>query len=303
MSESHRNIYEQHSDEISRDELQILKQHEPFVNFHILGQEEAGLSLGRQSRVSVMEYELAGEMYRVLWKRMGAGKHLDTSEATGFDDRLEPYRQSLLQAGWRVPSLYFHKPVEIAGEAQIFSYEQHIPGGDGEKMLQDRSQPNFRKWFLIENTIQTLSRYPKETTWRGELAGKVVTRLPHGLDLKLANLVLEKGTNHMYFVDLFGPKELDATRSHWITYSTKLDSLDEEALMAVCASREGAILRCWRLAEEHWNNGYADAGSLRSDFIGHLKRMELPDEEVNFITNEVQHGYPWLNSIYDEQKI
>lgn len=189
----------------------------------------------------------------------------------------------------------------MQGEHQIFLYEQFIPGGDGEKMYANQEEPNFRKWYMIEEIIGTLARYPENALSRQSVAGEEVTKLPHGLDLKLANYVLEQGTNDLYFVDLFGPKEID-TSGQWRNYSPKLDSLPEENLMAVCATREGAILRCWRLAEQHWNSGRS-SGKLRGEFIERLQVSALPAGERDFISGEIGQNFPWLNALYWERSV
>jgi len=302
MTEQGRPLYELHAEQATAEELQLLKEHEPLVPFNIVGALEAGLSTGRQSRVSILEYDQRGEQYRVLWKRMAAGKGLDASEAARLDSRLEPYRGSLERGGWHVPQLYHHQVSRLSGENQIFSYEQYISGGDGEKMLQDPTQPNFRKWFLIEEVVRTLYSYPDSEVQRTALRGQTLTKLPHGLDLKLANVVLSDVDDRLYFVDLFCPKELDEA-GNWLTFSSKLDSLKPEALMAICASREGSLLRCWRLAEKTWNNGYQDVTTLRQDFLHHLGRMGLPSIELDFITQEINSGYPWLDSVYQERNV
>lgn len=302
MSEPHSPLYEAHAEVASAEELQLLKQQEPFVDFRVVGATEAGLSTGRQSRVSVLEYGRGQETYKVLWKRMAAGKGLTEEEATLLNARLEPYREDLMRSGWNVPKLFHHRVSSLQGESQIFSYEEYIPGGDGEKMLQDSTQPNFRKWFLVEEVARTLAAYDPAKLSRTELAGKTVTKLPHGLDLKLANVVLSGADDTLYFVDLFGPKEI-AEDGKWRTFSPKLDGLEPDALMAVTASREGSILRCWRLAENNWNNGYQDVNVLRADFLAHLDAVGLPREEFGFIRQEIESGYPWLDAIYQERKV
>jgi len=77
MSERHTDLYEQRAEQVTAEELQLLKEHEPGLSFRIVGADKAGLSQGRQSRVSILEYEQSGETHQVLWKRMGAGKGLD----------------------------------------------------------------------------------------------------------------------------------------------------------------------------------------------------------------------------------
>lgn len=302
MSDLHGELYERHAEMVTAEELQLLKEHEPGVAFRVVSSEEAGLSQGRQSRVSVLEYEAGGELLHVLWKRMGVGKGLDTDEASHMEARLQPYRQSLMDAGWHVPKVLYSRVSSLPSEQQIFSYEQFIAGGDGEKLLQNADEPNFRKWFLVSEVLRTLRDYPEDGLRRVNLVGQDVTLLPHGLDLKLANVVLEAGSNELYFVDLFGPKELDSN-SQWLTYSTKLDRLPPEQLMAVTATREGAILRCWRLAEQHWHNGFSSPDELRAEFLTRLDQIGLPEAELRFIQAEVTAGYPWLDAIYRETDV
>lgn len=302
MSELHSELYEAHAELVTSEELQLLKEHEPGVTFTIVGAEEAGLSQGRQSRVSVLKYERSGEAFQVLWKRMAAGKGLDEAEATTMNARLTPYREALIEAGWQVPKLLYTRVSALPGEYQIFGYEQYIVGGDGEKLLANPDEPNFRKWFLVSEVVRTLYGYPRDSTHRGTVAGREVTQLPHGLDLKLANVVLEAPSNDLYFVDLFGPKELDED-GNWLTFSTKLDDLSPESLRAVTATREGAILRCWRLAEQYWSNGYRTVEELRAEFLTRLDQLGLPAEELSFIRSEVEAGYPWLDAIYRERQV
>lgn len=300
MSEQHADFYEAHAEHISEVELRHLKEHDPTIEYRLASAE--GISQGRQSRVSVLEYERGGETFSVLWKRMGAEKGLTMEEASEFDSRLSPYRQSLTAAGWNVPKLLYHRVCEMPGEYQVFSYEQFIPGGDGESMYANPEEPNFRKWYLMEEVVGTLGNYPQRALSRQTVAGEEATVLPHGLDLKLANYVLERGTNELYFVDLFGPKELNAD-GEWLTYSPKLDSLPEDNLKAVCATREGAILRCWRLAEQHWPNAGRSAADLTAEFIEHLQASNLPGREKQFIGDQIQQGYPWLERIYQERAV
>lgn len=233
---------------------------------------------------------------------MGAGKGLTPGESTGFNDELRPYRAELIAAGWNIPQLLYTRISALRNEHQIFAYEQFISGGDGEKMLADPTQPNFRKWYMVGEVVRTLCHYPPSSLVRAAIAGRTVTRLPHGLDLKLANVVLEQSTNRLYFVDLFGPKRLD-DQGHWRSYSTKLDTLKPVGLKAVCATREGTILRCWRLAERYWSHGYRSPDQLRTEFIGQISQLPLPYEELRFVREEIEAGYPWLDGIYEEREV
>lgn len=281
-------------------ELKIRLQHEPLINFEVVPCK--GISQGRQSRVSVLEYKVEEQKRRVLWKRMGAGKNLAETEAQTLHQRISPYCQELARAGWNLPSIYYTDIVTVGNESQIFSYEELITGGDGEFMVINPEEPNFRKYFLIRSVLETLASYPEKSLRRQETAGRETTLMPHGLDLKLANLVLNE-VGKLFFVDLFGPKELDAS-GRWLTYSRKLDSLPEENLLAVCATREGVILRFYRLAEKLWvKAGGINSQKLRADFSDMLISIKLPRNEADFIIAEILAGFPWLDRIYSESRV
>jgi hypothetical protein len=283
----------------SAEELDVLAEHEPDIGFRVLT--GVPITEGRQSRVSVLEYEHEDSTYRLIWKRMGAGKNLDGDEARVMRDSLAPYRRSLELSGWTIPKIFNATVVKTLDEFQIYSYEEFIAGGDGERMVADVAEPNFRKWYLIEKVLRLLLHYPEDQLRRGELHGRELTLLPHGLDLKLANVVLEKDTNQLYFVDLFGPKELED--DHWRIYSPKLDQLPPDNLQVVCATREGAILRFWRLAQRSWERDRSRRLGLRSEFLERLFALDPPDEEYRLIRSEIEAGFPWLNQLYQEHGV
>lgn len=300
--ELHAKLFELHSEafDLSLDDEKLLKSHEPAVEFNVIPYK--GLSEGRQSRVSVLEYKTNNENRRVMWKRMAASKGLNLEEADSLHSRLIPYRRSLEYYGWHVPRLFYTGVVDRARGAQIFSYEELIPGGDGENLIKNKEEPNFRKWALVRMVLQVMSEYPRQSLKRLKIMEQELTLLPHGLDLKLANVVLdEKG--RLYFVDLFCPKELDK-EGNWLTFSKKLDLLPEDNLRAVCASREGAILRFLRLAEIKWlGMPCASTESLRDGFKEIVSSLNLPKAESDFILSEIESEYPWLTGIYSERKI
>lgn len=283
--------------EPTKAELATLQIHEQKIRFEILP--PIGISEGRQSRVSILEYRVENQINRVLWKRMGAGKHLTEPEARGLAERLRPYRSELMRAGWNIPELFYITTVALEGEHQIFSYEQLVGRGDGDKMLANPEEPNFRKWHLLRETARTLAHYGTSEIVRENIAEHEVSRLPHGLDLKLANVVLDEA-GKLWFVDLFGPKELTPDGS-WRIYSTKLDSLPEDKLAAVCATREGMLLRMYRLAEKVWSaSGGITQDQLRKGFVSLLESLKLPNNELVFIINQIKTDFPWLDSIYKE---
>jgi len=167
MSELHSSIFDAHAASIagsghqpfppSPEEDALLAEHEPHIAFRL--SKGTSITEGRQSRVSVLEYDHDGSTLQLVWKRMGAGKGLEDHEAREMRDRLSPYRTSLESCGWRVPKLFYTNVEKIGGESQIFSYEEFIPGGDGERMVANQSEPNLRKWYLIDKVLRLLYSY------------------------------------------------------------------------------------------------------------------------------------------------
>lgn len=301
MSEqlSHKEIFQAHAELFSptATEVKILKEHEEKVSFILVPYE--GISKGHQARVSLLEYRVFHEPHFVIWKRMGAGKGLTDKETSRMGARLGSYRKSVEAYGWKTPRPFWSGFVVVGGEAEIFSYEEFIRGGDGEKMFENPDEPNFKKWFLLRKVAELLAAYPQQSVKRESVLHREMTLLPHGIDLKPANIVLnERGD--LYLVDLFGPKEI-AANGDWVSYSEKLESLSPEKLTAVCATREGALLRFYRLAEKMWQKATLDnANGLRSGFKEILISLALPKKELDFIAAEVDSGFRWLDEIYRE---
>jgi hypothetical protein len=290
------------SSEFTDAERRWLESNEPHTHLRAVDDIE-GISQGRHSRVSILEYGRDDAAGRVIWKRMGVGKRLTRTEATTMWQQLESYKRELESCGWVIPHLLFSQVVEVSdSETQIFSYEQFIPGGDGDLMLSDPREPNFRKWHLVTEILRTLFHYPDECLRRDRIAGREVTCLPHGLDLKAANIVLEADTNQLYFVDLFGPKELNDDGS-WVLYSPKLDSLPAEHLRAVCATREGCVLRFWRLARRLWEPDHDARTSLTPELLERLQSLGCATVELAFIEREIADGFPWLTNLYSERLV
>jgi hypothetical protein len=304
MTARHAYLYEAHAvmqerARLTGAEWQLLHAQEPLIDFTPV--DAPGFTQGRQSRVSLLRYEFSDTSHLVVWKRMGAAKGLTPVEAQRMNTRLKPYRASLQSAGWRIPRLFHTRVADIENEAQIHSYEEYIAGGDAQTMLRDQRQPEFRKWFLVDELLRILFSYPTERLSRSKICGRVLTLLPHGLDLKPANLVLQAGTERLYFIDLFGIKE--TSRDSWLIYSEKLDTLPQRNLLAVTATREGALLRFWRLAEWQWRLGSVAVGDLRREFLDHVEAAEPPGPEFRFIVREIENGYPYLSQLYTERRV
>lgn len=300
MAREAKDILQQHVEQWmpGKAERETLSRQEPVVEFVTLPAE--GMSEGRHSRVSVLEYRVDDIPHRVLWKRMGRDKGLTRPEAELLESRLLPYRSDLQKYGWRLPKIFYTQVVSYE-ETEIFSYEEVIGKGDAEHLIDHPEEPRFKKWFLLRETLETLARYPAESIRRRPIAGKELTLLPHGLDLKPANVVFD-AENNLYFVDLFGPKELDK-KGQWLTYSAKLDTLPPDNLMALCATREGAMLRFYRLTEMLWSkHGDVDVSEIRKEFIAMLEST-LPRTEVALIKAEIEGNFPWLDKLYSEQRV
>lgn len=284
---------------MSDSEINAVKSDEPtstFTELHPLG-----ISTGRQSTVDVLQF--ASQSQPVVVKRMGVGKNLTVEEAEGFLQRLRPYRWALRRAGWNVPKLFQTRIDLLNGEATILSYEEFVSGGDGQYASESAAIPNYRKWFTIRSAVEVLANYDKHLLNRRMVMGKQVTLLPHGLDLKLANLVLSEADNRLYFIDLFGPKELRSD-GQWLSYNVKLDSVPPEELIAVTATREGAILRMLRLAESSWvASGSIGSREFRNQIPDLLRESQIPDIECDFISSELENDYPWLRVLYREDQI
>ncbi len=288
---------------LTEAEERFAAEREPGTGTNLRFVQAKGISKGRQSRVSVLAYGQGSRERRVVWKRMGAGKGLNVDEAELMWQRLAHYREKLIAVGWRVPKLLYSAVVPISqDEVQIFSYEEYIRGGDAEVMLKDPEQPNFRKWYFVDKVLRTLYSYPPDSLRREEVAGRTVSLLPDGLDLKAANFVLEEGTDDLFFIDLFGPKEL-TDDGQWRVYSQKIDPLPADNLRAVCATREGSLLRFWRLARRLWKPDKRERVAITEEFLDHVAAIEPPPEELAFIREEIENGCRWMEELYEERQI
>jgi hypothetical protein len=289
--------------ELTAAEERFAAEREPGTGTSLRFVHPRGMSQGRQSRVSVLAYGHKSKERRVVWKRMGAGKGLTFDEANAMWKRLVHYREKLLAVGWKVPKLLYSAVVPVApDETQIFSYEEYIYGGDAEAMLKSTKQPNFRKWYFVDKVLRTLYSYPPEVLHRREVSGREVSLLPDGLDLKAANFVLEQGTDDLFFIDLFGPKELTGD-GDWRIYNPKIDTLPADNLKAVCATREGALLRFWRLARRLWKPDKRERVAISNEFLDHVAAIEPPAQELALIREEIETGCPWMEQLYKEHHI
>ena len=196
-----------------------------------------------------------------------------------------------------MPEIYYLDSRKIDGEYRLVGLEKRIGLIDGDKMIKDSNMPRFVKYHLIENVINTVC-FAKCKDSESEFL-----RLPYSLDLKLANFVIDFDDLKVYFVDIFGPKNLNE-KGDFKFYSTKLDGLSQESLISVTGTRAGVILRFYRLLEKSWEQAESDVlGEVRKYFYSLLERVNVTTAEKDFIINEIENNYPWLDTIYEERKV
>ena len=278
------------------EKLELVKRN-PTVHFEI---PSMTFGEGRQSRVSALEIKKENTTQKVIWKRCGVEKKLHKEEAENLCKRLTPYREVLRIYGWNVPNIFYSEVVEQESGYVVFSYEELIEAIDTERMFKEVSTAHFERLAVLQKIITTLTNKEHEHLLKKEYFGRTFSQLPYGIDLKLANLILdEQGSLH--FVDFFGPKEL-TPEGVWKTYNTKLDSLSQEKLLVVCATREGCILRMLKLALRHLPHK-----DMTIVYFNHFKDIithsPLPEYEKQYILQELENGFPLLTSVYEESKV
>ena len=255
---------------------------------------------GRQSRVSALEIVKKDTVTKVIWKRCGIDKRLTESECQELCSRISPYREILKSFGWNVPEVYYSEPVQLENEYVIFSYEQLIEAVDVERMFKDEHTAHFERLAVLQKIIQIITNNFHQKLELKRFGDYELTLLPYGIDLKLANLILDhQGTLH--FVDFFGPKELKEGGS-WKSYTAKLDSLSQDNLKIICATREGCILRMVKLALKNLPDT-TNKELYLNHFLDIILLSELPRREKDFIVNEIKNDFPMLDKVYEEYRV
>ncbi len=256
---------------------------------------------GRQSRVSALEVIKNGSSSKVIWKRCGVDKGLTIQEAQELCARIQPYRETLKECGWNVPEVLYSEPISLTPkDAVIFSYEQLIEAIDTERMFKETDTAHFERLSVLQKIVQILTNSSHQNLEQITYLERSFSQLPYGIDLKLANLILDKN-GCLYFVDFFGPKELNNDYT-WKTYNSKLDSLSEENLSLVCATREGCILRMLKLALRNLPNT-EDIPMYMGHFKDIITYSSLPQKEKGVIIEELEGGFPLLDKVYEEYKV
>lgn len=255
---------------------------------------------GRQSRVSALEIVKTDTVTKVIWKRCGVEKKLTKEESQDLCRRIVPYRENLKAFGWNVPEVFYSESVNVGNENVIFSYEQLIESVDVERMFKDEKTAHFERLSVIQKIIQTLTNSAHEKLIKKHYENYSLSYLPYGIDLKLANVILDT-QGKLFFVDFFGPKELNEDGS-WKNYVTKLDSLPEENLKVICATREGSVLRMIKLALQYLPKS-VNVDVYKKHFIDIISLSLLPEEEKETILCEIENNFPLLEMVYEEYRV
>lgn len=283
--------------DIRDEEKLILIKNNPSVRFQT---PSITFGEGRQSRVSALEIIKEDSVRRVIWKRCGVEKGLTKEESEQLCSRLLPYRETLKYYGWNVPNIFYSEVAPQKREYVIFSYEELIEAVDTERLFKDSATAHFERLAVLQKIITTLTNNQHQNLKQKNYAHRQFSQLPYGIDLKLANLILDKN-GELYFVDFFGPKEMTENNT-WRTYTTKLDSLSQENLAIVCATREGCILRMLKLALRHIPEKKEFATYTRH-FVDIISLSSLPETEKEYILKELKGNFPLLSTVYDENKV
>lgn len=255
---------------------------------------------GRQSRVSALEIVKANMVTKVIWKRCGVEKKLTQEESESLCRHILPYRENLKAFGWNVPEVFYSESVCLTNEHVVFSYEQLIESVDVERMYKDEKTAHFERLSVLQKIIHILTNSHHQNLDKKKYGNYMLSYLPYGIDLKLANLILD-AKGKLFFVDFFGPKELQKDGS-WKNYLTKLDSLSEENLKVICATREGSILRMVKLALQYLPKNI-EVDVYKKHFIDIISSSSLPDEEKETVLNEIENNFPLLGMVYEEYRV
>jgi hypothetical protein len=253
-----------------------------------------GIERGTQSQIGLID--LPGVPDETLLKRMGVNKGLGHDEALRLQGDLITYREQLTAAGWNIPPLHDSVLAKVTDEWQIWEFEQFITGTNASALLR-LGRSNTMKRYVMKQALRTMSQYIGSELPDSELYGRPLTTLPHGVDLKPANIVIDN-LGVMWMVDTFGPKAIDEHGS-FVSYNSKLDTLPMNALKAICATRQGAVLRFLRKTQEQWlSSGSSNEEEFIEDVDYALAFTPLPAHETDDIIVEINNGYPWLNAVY-----
>jgi hypothetical protein len=261
--------------------------------------EVPGIELGQQSRPDIIN--IPGIPEDTLLKRMCAGKGLDRAEAAKISGSLSRYQEELAAAGWNIPQQYGAVLARVVSEWQIWALERFVPGMTGAEIFRHESN-NSMKRHALGQVLGTMASYTVANAPECTLFGRQLTPLPHGVDLKPANIVLDE-RGKIWMVDTFAPKTI-GPEGDFELYSSKLEALPSDASRTVCGTRQGALLRFLRKTQELWlASGSSCTDEFMDDVDYALALTPLPPIETDVILSEMNMGYPWLDRIYADDSL
>ena len=271
-------------------ELSQLKQFEPYGQFEV---REYPFSYGSQAKIVLLDVQDNPTNRLVVWKRIAADKGLTKEEAVELKNGIYAFNADLKRCGWNVPTIYQIHVIKADGGYQLFSYEQFIEGLEGEHMLKNGAW-NFCKWSLLRQVTDQIAAY-SDLIPGVRFAGYELYQLPHAIDLRPANVVLDE-QGIMWNIDFFTPKVINHETGELHIFNTKLEKLTQDKLLARESTREGILLRFFKLTEMMCQSISLD--KMREGFIDILDTSELPHAVKDFVSQQIQQNYPFLDKIY-----
>ncbi|WP_189594830.1 hypothetical protein [Nocardia cerradoensis] len=227
---------------------------------------------------------------------MAAGKGLTAYEARTQYSLLLEYRKQLGRLGWRTPTLLHLSVTDAPTGSYINAIEEYISGLDAETAFRTMDTSDAHKWDIVEHVVAETSRH-RVFRSRASIGNARLGTLPCGIDLKPSNLVFDGIGKQLYLVDTFAPQIFSS--GNVVGYTPKITPFTPEMLLAVCGTREGTLLRFWRLLESQWlATSRSDSDSRRERFNNTLIQYGLPLQERQFIVDQINGGYPWLDLVY-----
>lgn len=251
---------------------------------------------GRQSDVTYVESWVTTPPSTYIWKRMAVGKGLTPEEARVQFSLLGTYRKQLKRLGWPTPEILYLSVRDDPSGSYIDAIEQFIDGVDSETLFTSRSTPDRLRWRVVDNVLSRMGGLRLHRL-RRTIGGVELHAMPCGVDLKPSNLVYCGDSDRICLVDTFAPQVFRMDRV--VDFTSKLTSFSPEMLLAVCGTREGALLRFWRLLESQWPvETIMEFDRRREEFGARMKNNRISTRERKFIESQIRENYPWLDNIY-----
>ena len=245
---------------------------------------------GARSTVTLVDcFGPTGAELRIR-KCLGGRMTLAQHEALALKDLFLQYRNELASAGWLIPALHDCAAGPAGTGWAIHSEEDFIAGGDGARLMSS-GQPWAAKVALLRRIVDLMSGYRVVHSAHAVWGGVRMAVLPHGLDLKPSNVVLRG--DDLFLVDHFLPMIRHGDLSRDVAPA-------RESL--VCGTRQGALLRFFRLAEwallERGGDGRSAVARLRAEMVGLVRAAPLPSAERRYVQDQIVTGYPVLDAMY-----